>query len=225
MFGAMKSAQRDVALDRLSDLVSLLPVLEMPAKAAREYGQIRAALESRGETIGGNDLWIAAHARSGSRGGYEQCGRVSARARTQGTELGWLGLTSGSVHRMNLATVEMKAFVPATDFERSKDFYQALGFKVPWASEDLAYVHCGDTSFLLQAFNEPDFCRNFQMHLLVEDVDAWHAHALASGVEARFGAKIGALADQPWAMRDFALVDPSGVLWRIATNLPREEEK
>ena len=29
---------------------------------------------------------------------------------------------------MNLATVEIKAFVPATDFELSKNFYLALGF-------------------------------------------------------------------------------------------------
>ncbi len=28
------------------------------------YGEIRAALESRGESIGGSDLWIAAHVKS-----------------------------------------------------------------------------------------------------------------------------------------------------------------
>jgi uncharacterized glyoxalase superfamily protein PhnB len=29
--------------------------------------------------------------------------------------------------------------------------------------------------------------------------------------------------DQPWAMRDFTLFDPSGVLWRVAQNIPRGE--
>ena len=33
------------------------------AGGSGEYGEIRAALESRGEMIGGNDLWIAAHAK------------------------------------------------------------------------------------------------------------------------------------------------------------------
>ena len=33
-------------------------------KAAMHYGNIRAQLESRGQTIGVNDLHIAAHARS-----------------------------------------------------------------------------------------------------------------------------------------------------------------
>jgi tRNA(fMet)-specific endonuclease VapC len=64
LYGAHKSKQRDVALARLADLVSLLPVLEMPSDAANQYGEIRAGLEAKGETIGGNDLWIAAHAKA-----------------------------------------------------------------------------------------------------------------------------------------------------------------
>jgi predicted nucleic acid-binding protein len=44
--------------------VSLLPVVPLPGEAATAYGEIRAALEARGEMIGGNDLWIAAHAKS-----------------------------------------------------------------------------------------------------------------------------------------------------------------
>jgi tRNA(fMet)-specific endonuclease VapC len=40
----------------------LLPVFALPENAAEVYGRIRAELESRGEMIGNNDLWIAAHA-------------------------------------------------------------------------------------------------------------------------------------------------------------------
>lgn len=121
---------------------------------------------------------------------------------------------------MNLRTVEAKAFVPAADIRVSSDFYLALGFEIPWASEELAYVRHGDSSFLLQAFDEPGFIRNFQMHLLVENVDDWHARVLASGVAQRFGVKVGEVVEQPWAMRDFTLFDPCGVLWRIAQNTP-----
>lgn len=124
---------------------------------------------------------------------------------------------------MNLAAAEIKAFVPAADLALSKAFYAALGFEIPWSSEDLAYVRLGETSFLLQAFDEPGFSKNFQMHLLVENVDDWHVHVLRSGVASRFGVKVGAPQDQPWAMRDFTLFDPSGVLWRVAQNIPRGE--
>ena len=123
---------------------------------------------------------------------------------------------------MNLAAVEIKAFVPASDFARSKAFYVELGFEVPWSDEDLAYVRHGDTSFLLQAFDEPEFIKNFQMHLLVENVDDWHGRVVASGVPVRYGVEVGEPQDQPWAMRDFTLSDPSGVLWRVAQNIPRK---
>lgn len=121
---------------------------------------------------------------------------------------------------MNLSTVEIKAFVPAADLEISKQFYLALGFQIPWSSEDMAYVHHGDTSFLLQAFNEPAFISNYQMHLLVENVDDWHAHVIESGVAERFGVRVDSPENQPWGMRDFPLFDPSGVLWRVAQNIP-----
>ena len=126
---------------------------------------------------------------------------------------------------MNLTAVEAKPFVPASDFERAKEFYLAVGFEVPWSSEDLAYVRHGQTAFLLQAFDQPAFVQNFQMHLLVENVDDWHSHLKAIGIEERFGVRMGEPQDQPWAMRDFTLFDPSGVLWRIAQNLPRPDQQ
>jgi tRNA(fMet)-specific endonuclease VapC len=36
--------------------------LALPETAAETYGALHADLESRGEMIGNNDLWIAAHA-------------------------------------------------------------------------------------------------------------------------------------------------------------------
>src|SRR5467141_904675 len=39
-------------------------VLEFPDDAATHYAQIRADLKKRGQMIGANDLFIAAHARS-----------------------------------------------------------------------------------------------------------------------------------------------------------------
>jgi tRNA(fMet)-specific endonuclease VapC len=63
-YGAERSQQRTHALESLARLVSLLSVLPLPEEAASTYGEIRAALEAHGEMIGGNDLWIAAHAKS-----------------------------------------------------------------------------------------------------------------------------------------------------------------
>ena len=62
IYGAAKSARRAAAFDRLRELVQWLPALALPETAAEAYGTIRAALAAKGEMIGNNDLWIAAHA-------------------------------------------------------------------------------------------------------------------------------------------------------------------
>jgi tRNA(fMet)-specific endonuclease VapC len=62
LYGAAKSEQRVAALTRLRELVHFLPAMSLPETAAEAYGTIRAQLESKGERIGNNDLWIAAHA-------------------------------------------------------------------------------------------------------------------------------------------------------------------
>lgn len=121
---------------------------------------------------------------------------------------------------MNLATVEIKAFVPARDFAASKAFYTALGFEVPWSSDDLAYVRYGATSFLLQKFYVAEHAGNFMMHLLVENVDDWHRHVVESGVVEKFGVRLESPADRPWGLRDFSMTDPADILWRVGQNIP-----
>jgi tRNA(fMet)-specific endonuclease VapC len=63
-YGVEKSRSGDRALKGLQALLSALPVLPLPADAGKHYGEIRADLERHGEIIGGNDLWIAAHAKT-----------------------------------------------------------------------------------------------------------------------------------------------------------------
>jgi tRNA(fMet)-specific endonuclease VapC len=64
MHGAEKSNAPTRSLTAVEDFCSRLEVLPYGPKAAMHYGNIRAQLESRGQTIGVNDLHIAAHARS-----------------------------------------------------------------------------------------------------------------------------------------------------------------
>jgi tRNA(fMet)-specific endonuclease VapC len=50
------------AIEQLDEFTSLVRVMPLPIEAGKRYGEIRSALESKGQIIGGNDLWIAAHA-------------------------------------------------------------------------------------------------------------------------------------------------------------------
>lgn len=64
IYGAEKSRDPGKSFAGLEQLVRLVPVLPIPAEAGKFYGAIRAMLEKRGEMIGSNDAWIAAHARA-----------------------------------------------------------------------------------------------------------------------------------------------------------------
>jgi catechol 2,3-dioxygenase-like lactoylglutathione lyase family enzyme len=119
----------------------------------------------------------------------------------------------------DLKAVEIKAFVPARDFALSKQFYEDLGFTIAWSDSDLAYLRCGDCSFLLQNFYQPEHAGNFMMHLLVEDVETWWRHVEKAQLASAYGARAEPPADRPWGMRDFTIADPTGVHWRIAQNI------
>jgi catechol 2,3-dioxygenase-like lactoylglutathione lyase family enzyme len=119
---------------------------------------------------------------------------------------------------MSLRAIELKAFVPAKDFALSRRFYADLGFVESSETGGIAYFHHGDVSFLLQDFYDRALAENLVLHLLVEDVWAWHDRLVAAGLAARYGVKQSGVVQQPWRMRDFTLHDPSGVLWRIAEN-------
>jgi tRNA(fMet)-specific endonuclease VapC len=64
LHGAEKSSKPPANLAVVEDFCSRLEVLPYTARASQHYGAIRAKLEIRGQTIGVNDLHIAAHARS-----------------------------------------------------------------------------------------------------------------------------------------------------------------
>ena len=97
-------------------------------------------------------------------------------------------------------------------------YAKALSGSIEWSDADLAYVRCGDCSFLLQNFYNPEHAGNFMMHMLVPDVDAWWRHVESSQLAAKYGVQTAPPEDRPWRMRDFTMTDPTGVLWRIGQN-------
>ena len=62
-YGMMKRTDSPPnAAEQLEEFISLISVMPLPVEAGRIYGEIRTVLESKGQIIGSNDLWIAAHA-------------------------------------------------------------------------------------------------------------------------------------------------------------------
>ena len=120
---------------------------------------------------------------------------------------------------MNMDVVEIKAFVPSLDFERSKQFYRDIGFTMASEGGGVAYFHYAHVSFLLQNFYQKELADNLMMHLLVKHVDSWHQHLREADIVGKYGVRLTEPQVQTWRMRDFILSDPAGVLWRIGENI------
>ncbi len=60
--GALKSRETEAALQNVKCLGDRFPVQALSVAVAKTYANIRSSLEKQGTIIGGNDLWIAAHA-------------------------------------------------------------------------------------------------------------------------------------------------------------------
>ena len=63
-FGVAKSERPKEALKAVDLLLDRIPPLTMELDVAHRYAVLRLELEPRGQGIGSNDLWIAAHALS-----------------------------------------------------------------------------------------------------------------------------------------------------------------
>ncbi len=110
----------------------------------------------------------------------------------------------------------IRPFIPTRDFERSKRFYEALGFEKV-LDGDVAIFNAGSGGFVLQRHPHEGRAEDFMMQLMVDDLDAWWSHIESLELARRFGVPAPrAPAMQPWGLRVAYVVDPSGVLWHVA---------
>lgn len=114
-----------------------------------------------------------------------------------------------------------RPFLPARDFDRSKQFYEALGFTKLLDTDEVAIFQIGSSSFLLQNYYQKEWAENFMMQLMVDDLGLWWSRIKDLDLPGKFGTpppKEPAL--QPWGLRIAYVVDPSGVLWHVAQRRP-----
>jgi catechol 2,3-dioxygenase-like lactoylglutathione lyase family enzyme len=114
--------------------------------------------------------------------------------------------------------------LPARDLRETRAFYERLGFVAGYWQPDgagaYAILRRGDVEVHFFAHPELDPHRSHAgCYWRVADADAWHRDAAALGLPDHGIPRVGAPADRPWGMREWALVDPSGNLVRVGHRL------
>ena len=109
-----------------------------------------------------------------------------------------------------------RPFLPTKDFDRSKQFYEAMGFEKTLDGE-VAIFKAGSGGFILQRHYHEQWAANCMMQLMVDDLAAWWAHIEALELSERFGVPPPkAPAMQPGGLLVAYVVDPAGILWHVA---------
>lgn len=106
---------------------------------------------------------------------------------------------------------DIRVFIPSKDYEESKSFYRALGFKMEPAGDDLAICSMGSCTFFLQRFFNEEFARNLMLQLIVPDIqEALSVISKIDGPNIRFEP----IKQEHWG-KVIYLWGPSGELWHV----------
>ena len=113
---------------------------------------------------------------------------------------------------MSLTIKHFKVYMPAKDFELSKRFYTALGFKMSEGWGGTADFELNGNRFRLQDFYVKDWAENFMVVIGVDDAVAWHQHVRTIADSGEFD---NVRIKPPEMVEEWLVLhvtDPSGVL-------------
>jgi catechol 2,3-dioxygenase-like lactoylglutathione lyase family enzyme len=113
---------------------------------------------------------------------------------------------------MTLTINDFKVYMPAKDFEKSRRFYQALGFKMSDGWGGTADFQLNGSSFRLQDHYVKPWAENFMVKIGVDDVDAWSERARQIADSGHFNNIEVKPIEAVDGFRVLHVVDPSGVL-------------
>jgi catechol 2,3-dioxygenase-like lactoylglutathione lyase family enzyme len=125
---------------------------------------------------------------------------------------------------MNRRTERSEPILPSRDLDETRAFYEALGFRAWFRGggvnpqyEILSRGHLVVHFFLERALNPSG--NDAGCYLRVADADAFYDVCGVLNLPASGIPRVNPPRDEPWGMREFALLDPSGNLLRIGHDL------
>ena len=106
---------------------------------------------------------------------------------------------------------DIRVFIPSNNYEISKSFYQSMGFKMDYVSDDLCLFENGDCSFFLQNFYNEELANNLMIQLSVLDIN--EAFSIITSLD-KFDIKYEPIKTERWGKVVY-LWGPSGELWHV----------
>jgi hypothetical protein len=111
--------------------------------------------------------------------------------------------------------LSIEPFVPSgPDFEKSKQLFLDLGFKVNWDAGDYLGFEGNGSKFILQKFDNKSFAENYMLSVRVDDIVEFQSLLLAKDMVKRYGISISPITKQSYGM-EINIIDIAGVCWHF----------
>ena len=120
---------------------------------------------------------------------------------------------------MNYLSIE--PFIPSgKDFEKSKQLFQELDFKIEWENGELVGFQNGNCKFILQRYDNTSFAENLMLSVKVTDINEFWIEVNKKNLSQKFGIPpIGQPIQQPYG-KEVNIIDIAGVCWHFIEELP-----
>jgi hypothetical protein len=117
---------------------------------------------------------------------------------------------------IDLQASDLRTFVPALDFEISKDFYVALGCDLDWSDENMALFNLAGSRFYLQRYYVKEWAENSMLHISVQNAARCYSEIAGLIDSGRFpSARVAAPKQEAYGALVTYVWDPSGVLLHL----------
>jgi hypothetical protein len=106
-------------------------------------------------------------------------------------------------------------FVPSgNNFEKSKQLFQELGFKITWETGGYIGFQKDQSQFILQNFANDDFASNLMISVGIDNAEEFYQFTIKHSLPQRFGCRVNPPELRPYG-KEVNLIDCAGVCWHF----------
>ena len=111
--------------------------------------------------------------------------------------------------------LSLEPFIPSgSDFDRSKQFFQELGFSIRWDAGDYVGFERDGCKFILQNYTNVEFAQNLMLNVRISNADEFWQEITEKQLPETFSIRLGKVTNQPYG-REVNVIDLAGVCWHF----------
>lgn len=111
--------------------------------------------------------------------------------------------------------LSLEPFIPSgPSFDKSKQFFQELGFSITWDAGDYVGFDKDGCKFILQRYDNKEFAENLMLNVKISNATEFWQSLVDKQLVEKFGIKFGKPSQMPYG-KEVNVIDIAGVCWHF----------